>query len=86
MKPVELCEKAITDGSQINGIVLDLFGGSGSTLIGCEKTHRNCRMMELDPKYCDVIIKRWQAFTGQDAVNETTGKRFSDLQNGTENG
>ena len=67
MKPVELCEKAIEDGSQINGIVLDLFGGSGSTLIASEKTNRICRMMELDPKYCDVIIKRWQDFTGETA-------------------
>ena len=67
MKPVELIEKAILDGSQINGIVLDLFGGSGSTLIAAEKNGRVARLMELDPKYCDVIVKRWEEFTGQKA-------------------
>jgi len=79
MKPVELCEKAIEDGSQINGIVLDLFGGSGSTLIACEKSNRLCRMMELDQKYCDVIIKRWQDWTGQQATLEATGQTFSEI-------
>ena len=58
------------------GIVLDLFGGSGSTLIACEKTARDCRMMELDPKYCDVIIQRWQNFTGQTATLEENGQPF----------
>lgn len=57
-------------------IVVDLFGGSGSTLIACEKTGRHCRMMELDPKYCDVIIKRWQDFTGRKAVHAETGAEF----------
>jgi DNA modification methylase len=78
MKPVELCLKAIEDGSQANGVVLDLFGGSGSTLIACEKTNRQCRMMELDPKYCDVIIKRWQEFTGKEATHADTGKTFNE--------
>jgi 16S rRNA G966 N2-methylase RsmD len=59
--------------------VLDLFGGSGSTLIACEKTDRDCRMIELDPKYCDVIIKRWQDFTGQEAVHAETGKTFNEM-------
>jgi DNA modification methylase len=67
MKPVELVEKAILDGSQVNGIVLDLFGGSGSTMIAAEKQGRCARLMELDPKYCDVIVKRWEDFTGQKA-------------------
>lgn len=67
MKPVELVEKAVLDGSAINGIVLDLFGGSGSTLIACEKQNRHARLMELDPKYCDVIVKRWEDFTGKKA-------------------
>lgn len=64
-----------------NGLVcvVDLFGGSGSTLIACEKTARDCRMMELDPKYCDVIIKRWQDFTGQEATLEGSGETFSAL-------
>lgn len=80
MKPVELCERAVKNSSQINGIVLDLFGGSGSTLIACEKLNRDCRMMELDPKYCDVIIKRWQEFTGKTAIHEATGKTYGELQ------
>lgn len=80
MKPVELCIKAIKDGSQVNQLVLDLFGGSGSTLIACEKIKRKCYVMELDSKYCDVIIRRWQEFTGKQATNETTGKTFADTE------
>lgn len=80
MKPVELVEKAISDGSQINGIVLDLFGGSGTTLIAAEKTKRISRLMELDPKYCDVIIKRWQDYTGNQATLEATGATFADIE------
>lgn len=76
MKPVELVEKAIEDGSQINSIVLDLFGGSGTTIIACEKNNRKARLMELDPKYCDVIVKRWQEFTGKEATLESTGETF----------
>lgn len=68
MKPVELIEKALEDASKPNEIILDLFGGSGSTLIACEKTGRKARLMELDPKYCDVIVKRWEDFTGKKAV------------------
>jgi DNA modification methylase len=64
MKPVELIEKALIDASKTKDIVLDLFGGSGSTLIACEKLGRKARLMELDPKYCDVIVKRWEEFTG----------------------
>lgn len=54
--------------SDSGDLCLDLFGGSGSTLIACEKTGRNCYMMELDPKYCDVIINRWEKFTGETAI------------------
>jgi DNA modification methylase len=82
MKPVELVEKAILDGSQVNGVVLDLFGGSGTTMIAAEKNGRHSRLMELDPKYCDVIIKRWCDFTGKDAINEATGKLFSECSSG----
>jgi DNA modification methylase len=67
MKPVELIEKALEDASKPNNVVLDLFGGSGSTLIACEKIGRKARLMELDPKYCDVIVKRWEDFTGKKA-------------------
>ena len=66
-KPVELSVKAIKNSSVTNNIVLDLFLGSGSTLIACEKTNRICYGMELDTKYCDVIIERWEQFTGQKA-------------------
>lgn len=69
-KPVELAVTAIQDFTDPGYTVLDLFGGSGSTLIACEKTNRHCRMMELDPKYCDVIIRRWQQFTGKKAIHE----------------
>ena len=74
-KPVDLIVD-ILDTYHKNSLVLDLFGGSGSTLIACEKTARDCRMMELDPKYCDVIIQRWQNFTGQTATLEATGQPF----------
>jgi site-specific DNA-methyltransferase (adenine-specific) len=66
-KPVALAERAFGNSCPANGKVLDLFGGSGSTLIACEKTGRHCRMMELDPKFCDVIVARWEAVTGKKA-------------------
>lgn len=81
-KTIHSCEKPvdliidILDTYHKNSTVLDLFGGSGSTLIACEKTNRHARLMELDPKYCDVIIKRWQDFTGQQAVHAETGETF----------
>jgi len=67
MKPVELCSRAIINSSQQGQIVLDLFLGSGSTLIAAEKSGRVCYGMELDPKYVDVIVERWQKFTGEKA-------------------
>ena len=67
-KPLALCARAIKTSSREEEIVLDLFGGSGSTLIACEQLNRTCYMMEIDPVYCDVIIKRWENFTGQKAV------------------
>jgi DNA modification methylase len=79
-KPVELIEKAINNSSKGGDMIVDVFGGSGSTLIACEKTARDCRMMELDPKYCDVIIKRWQDFTGQQATLEATGQTYDELK------
>lgn len=66
-KPVALVEKAITNSSKSGDIVIDLFGGSGSTMIASEKLGRCARLMELDPKYCDVIVKRWEDFTGKKA-------------------
>jgi DNA modification methylase len=80
-KPVALAEWSFDYFKEVS-TVLDLFGGSGSTLIACEKTNRNCLMMEFEPHYCDVIIKRWQDFTGNKAVHEN-GKTFEELSNGT---
>lgn len=67
MKPVELVERAINNSSKVGDIVLDGFGGSGSTLIAAEKTRRKARLMELDPKFCDVIARRWEEYTGNKA-------------------
>ncbi len=77
-KPVSLPAEAINNSSKGEDIVLDLFGGSGSTLIAAEQTGRTCYMMELDPIYCDVIIRRWQNLTGQQAIHESTGQSFGD--------
>ncbi len=84
-KPVELIERAINNSSKGGDNILDLFGGSGSTLIACEKTGRYARLMELDPKYCDVIVKRWQNYTGKVATHAETGKPFVEVTNGKEN-
>jgi DNA modification methylase len=79
VKPVKLVADAILDCSLHGELILDLFGGSGTTLIACEETDRRCCMMELDPKYVDTIIRRWQKRTNQDAVLETTGKTFNEV-------
>lgn len=70
MKPVDLVVQAIKNSSKTEDIILDLFGGSGTTLIAAEQMNRMCYMMELDPKYCDVIIKRWESLTGEKAILE----------------
>jgi DNA modification methylase len=80
-KPVALSERALGNHSKAMN-VLDLFGGSGSTLLGCEKMKRNAFVMELDPKYVDVIVKRWQDFTGKIATHAETGKPFAEVTNG----
>lgn len=74
--PIYLPENIITNFTGRNAIVIDCFGGTGTTLIACEKHNRECRMMELDPKYCDVIIKRWQDFSGKVAIHADTGEAF----------
>ncbi len=79
MKPVALIERAINNSSRTMDIVLDGFGGSGSTLIAAEKTNRRCRMIELDEHYVDTIIKRWEQFTGQKAIHVETGKTYAEL-------
>ncbi len=71
-KPVDLSVRAIKNSSYENDIILDLFGGSGSTLISAEQTKRICYTMELDPKYCDVIVKRWETLTGKKAELQKT--------------
>ena len=68
MKPVKLVAYLIGNSTLEDAVVLDPFGGSGTTLIACEQLNRSCRMMEIDPHYCDVIIQRWESFTGQKAV------------------
>ncbi len=68
MKPVALVARAIANSSNKGDAVLDLFGGSGTTLMACEQLHRKCYMSELDPKYVDVIIERWEQQTGQEAI------------------
>lgn len=72
MKPVELFERAIRNSSRAGAIVYDPFTGSGTTLIACENLGRHARLVELDPRYCDVIIDRWERHTGQTATLETT--------------
>ena len=76
-KPVALSIRAFSNHVKLLNVV-DLFGGSGSTMIGAEQSGRNCHMMELDPKYCDVIIKRWQDYTGKKAVHADTGEAFDE--------
>jgi DNA modification methylase len=79
MKPVELVERAIRNSSRPGDVVLDPFGGSGTTLIAAEKSGRQARLIELDPKYVDVIVRRWQEYAGSQAVREADGVKFDDL-------
>ena len=79
MKPVALFEYQMLNNTKGGDIVLDSFGGSGTTLIAAEKNGRYARLMELDPKYCDVIVKRWQEFSGQQATLEGDGRTFEEV-------
>ena len=79
MKPIELVERALANSSKSGDIVVDLFGGSGSTLIACERRGRKARLMELDPRYADVIVKRWQEYTGKAALLEADGLTFDQV-------
>jgi DNA modification methylase len=76
VKPVALVADAILDCSRRSDIVLDSFGGSGTTLIACERTRRQARLLEIDPIYCDQSIRRWQRITGQPAIHGATGRHF----------
>jgi DNA modification methylase len=84
MKPVALVERAVRNSSKTRDIVLDPFGGSGSTLIACEKAGRGARLVELDPKYCDVVVQRWQDWTGTLATLYGDGRSFEEIAAGRE--
>ena len=71
MKPVELVERALRNSSKTRDTILDPFGGSGTTLIACEKTGRHARLIEIEPRYCDVIVRRWEQFTGLTAHRQS---------------
>ena len=74
MKPVALFEYLMLNNTKGGDIVLDSFGGSGTTMIDAEKNGRRAMLMELDPRYCDVIVKRWEEYTGKKAVLESAGE------------
>jgi DNA modification methylase len=79
MKPVELVERAIRNSTKGRDIILDPFGGSGTTLIACEKAGRSARLIEMEPRYSDVIIRRWQEFTGREATLDGDGRSFTEV-------
>ena len=79
MKPVELVERAIRNSSKTRDTVLDPFAGSGTTLIACEKSGRQARLIELEPKYCDVICRRFQEFSGKEASLDGDGRSFAGI-------
>lgn len=81
-KPIECMARPIQNNSKPNDYIYDPFGGSGTTLIACEKHSRKCLMMEISPLYCEVIIKRWQDFTGNKAILESNGLTFEEVANG----
>jgi DNA modification methylase len=84
MKPVALIERAIKNSSQKGDSVLDPFGGSGTTLIAAEHLNRKAFLIEIEPRYVDVTIQRWQNLTGKQAILERTGEKFDDLQEAAE--
>jgi len=73
-----LVERAIRNSSKTRDTILDPFGGSGTTLIACQKSGRQARLIELEPKYCDVIVRRWQQFSGESARHAVSGRSFND--------
>ncbi len=80
MKPIDLLEELLSHGSKRNALVYEPFAGSGSTLIACENKGRQCYAIEIEPKYCDVIVTRWQKLTGQQAILESTGAKFNEFK------
>ena len=79
MKPVELIERALVNSSKAGDLVVDLFGGAGSTMIGCERKGRKARLMEIDPKYVDCTVRRWQEYTGEAAVLDGEERSFEEV-------
>jgi DNA modification methylase len=80
MKPVELVERAINNSSRAGDLVMDPFGGSGTTLIACERTGRRARLIEIEPKYVDVMVQRWEEYTGKKAVREGESGTFNEIR------
>jgi len=78
-KPVELIERALSNSSKSGDVVADLFGGSGSTLIACERRNRKARLMEIDPKYADCIVRRFEEYTGKQAKLDSDGRTFAEI-------
>ena len=78
-KPVELVDRALVNSRKAGDLVADLLAGSGSTLIGCERRGRKARLMEIDPKYADCILRRWQDYTGKQAVLEGDGRTYQEV-------
>jgi DNA modification methylase len=78
-KPIELVERALLNSSQAGDVVADLFGGSGATLIGCERRNRKARLMEIDPKYADCIVRRYQEYAGKQATLDGDGRTFAEI-------
>ena len=79
MKPVELVDRALVNSSKPDDVVVDLFGGSGTTLIACERRGQKARLSELDPRYSDVIVQRWQNYTGKKVTLEAGGLTFEEI-------
>jgi DNA modification methylase len=79
MKPVELVERALVNSSKAGDICADFFGGAGSTLIGCERRGRAAQLMELDPRYADVICRRYQQYVGKPATLDGDGRTFDEI-------
>jgi DNA modification methylase len=79
MKPVELVEEAIRNSSRTGDTVLDPFAGTGTTILACERQERKARLIEMNPRHVDIICRRWEEFTGQEAVREEDGRSFQQL-------
>jgi DNA modification methylase len=79
-KPVELIERALINSSKAGDVIADFFGGSGSTLIGCERRKRKARLLEIDPRYCDATVRRWQAYTGKQAIRDSDRSLFDSIE------